>query len=121
MADIDGISGGIESSRNVHTASTTARPASAVKTTSRPSSAAAAPTTGPKSAPKTAAPMTVPIISPRRSRGAAASSHAKAPAQVKPLPAPWRKRAPKSGQKPWTKAKPRLAAPIKVRPTSTAR
>ena len=86
MAASDGTSGGIGSMRSVQTASTTARPASAVKTTSRPTSAAAAPTTGPSSAPNTAAPMAVPITSPRRSPGVAASSHAKAPAHVKPLP-----------------------------------
>ena len=117
----EGTSGGIGSIRSVQTANTTASPASAVKTTSRPMSAAAAPTTGPSSAPNTAAPMAVPITSPRRSPGTAASSHANAPAHVNPLPTPCRKRAAASGPKPWAKAKPRLARPINVRPTSTAR
>ena len=58
---------------------------------------------------------------PRRSRGAAASSQASAPAHVKPLPQPWAKRAAASGQKPWTNAKARLESPISVRPIRTAR
>ena len=121
MAASDGTSGGTDSRRSVQTASTTESPASAVKTTSRPTSTAAAPTTGPSSAPKTAAPMAVPITSPRRPLGVAASSQAKAPAHVKPLPTPCRKRAPASGQKPWANAKPRLARPMSARPTRTAR
>ena len=51
----------------------------------------------------------VPISWPRRSRGAAARSQANAPAQVKPLAKPCRKRAIASGQKPWANANPRLA------------
>ena len=121
MAASDGTSGGTDSRRSVQTASTTESPASAVKTTSRPTSTAIAPTTGPSSAPNTAAPMAVPITSPRRALGVAASSQAKAPAHVKPLPTPCRKRAPASGQKPWANAKPRLARPMSARPTRTAR
>ena len=52
---------------------------------------ATAPNIGPRMAPKTAAPKAVPISSPRRSRGAATVSQARAPAQVIVLEAPWTK------------------------------
>ena len=120
-AAVEGCSGGMGSTRSVQTASRTANPATPVKTTPRPNSAAPAPTTGPKSAPKTAAPSAVPMTSPRRSRGAPASSNAKEPAHVKPLPQPWAKRAAASGQKPWTNANARLDSPISARPMKTAR
>ena len=120
-AAIDGGSPGAGSMRSAHAPSTSDDAASTEKTTLRPTSAAAAPTTGPNIAPNVAEPIAVPIICPRRSRGTTASNQANAPAHVKPLPPPWRRRAAKSVQKPPAKAKPRLASPTSVSPMSTAR
>src|SRR5204863_2629330 len=50
----------------------------------------------------------------------APSSQPKEPAHVKPPLAPWRKRATKSGQKPFANAKPTLATARLVSPISTA-
>ena len=86
-------SAGAGSMRSAHAPSTSDGAASTAKTGARPASAAAAPTTGPNIAPNIAAPSAPPISWPRRSRGATASSHANAPAHVKPLPPPWTRRA----------------------------
>ena len=64
--------------------------------------------------------MTVPISAPRRSRGAAATSHASAPAQESALPTPCRKRAAPSSQALSAKAKTTLAAAARLTPASAA-
>ena len=86
-----------------------------------PATVAIAPTTGPISAPKTAAPIVVPISAPRRSRGAAATSHASAPAQESALPIPCRSRAAPRAHASSANAKTKLATAVTDTPTSAAR
>ena len=101
-------------------ASATPSRATPPKVARTPATVAIAPITGPNSAPKTAAPMTVPISAPRRSRGAAATSHASAPDQESALPTPCRKRAAPSSQALSAKAKTTLAAAARLTPASAA-
>ncbi len=74
-------------------ASAAAKAAAAPNTGSVPSSTAAPPITGPKKIPTIAAPMAPPISCPRRSRGAAPTSHARLAAHEQAPPTPWKKRA----------------------------
>jgi hypothetical protein len=57
-----------------------------------PNCSAAVPSTGPNSDPATAKPSAVPIIAPRRSTGAVATSHASDPLQHRAPAAPCTKR-----------------------------
>src|SRR5439155_20784042 len=77
------------------------------------------PSTGPKSAPAIASPNTVPINSPRRPAGAAATSHARLPVHVKPLERPWRSRAPSSCHALSANPNRTLVTAIEQRPTRT--
>ncbi len=79
--------------RSAQARSTTEIPAMAEKAARDRAHSAAAPTAGPSSAPKIAAPIAVPIISPRRSRGVPATSHARPPVHERALPSPCAKRA----------------------------
>ncbi len=74
-------------------ASATANAATAQKTISGPVTVATLPMTGPSRMPKIAAARAAPIISPRRSDGAAASSHPRAPVHAQAPPRPSAKRA----------------------------
>ena len=76
------------SKRVATTASPAASPATMQKAARSPITLAAAPTTGPSSAPNTAAPIAVPSAAPRRSRGVASASQASALAQVSDEPNP---------------------------------
>ena len=68
-----------------------------------------------------AAPIAVPSISPRRSRGVPATSQARAPAQESALPNPCASRAiPSSAAEP-AKPKATLATAMSRRPARTAR
>ena len=92
----------------------------AVNATPTLTASATAPNMGPRMAPKTAAPKAVPISSPRRSRGVATVSQAKAPAQVVVLEAPWTNRASPSAQGPSAAANAKLDAASSMRPATTA-
>ena len=61
----------------------------------------------------------MPINSPRRSRGAAATSHASPPVQANALPTPWPNRATYSTQALSARPNAMLVATISARPAST--
>jgi hypothetical protein len=81
---------------------------------------ATAPNMGPRIAPKTAAPNAVPISSPRRLRGVATVSQARAPAQVVVLEKPWASRASPIPQGPSARAKAKLESASSTSPATTA-
>ena len=80
---------------------------------------AAPPSTGPSSTPTIAALSAAPIISPRRSTGAAETSHAIPAAHMQAPPTPWMKRAVSSTTTLLANAKPRLASPSMASPSSS--
>ena len=85
-----GAAGGVASAQPISTQPKTATPQ---KTGAMPIASARVPIAGPASVPAIAAAIAVPIISPRRSRGAADATQAIAPAHEHAPPTPWTKRA----------------------------
>ena len=92
-------------------ASPTASTETALKTASGLSRVAAPPSTGPSSTPTIAALSAAPISSPRRSTGAADTSHAMPAAHMHAPPIPWMKRAPSSSTMCPANANARLDSP----------
>ena len=103
---------------STHAASTAAITPTAQKTTSGPVTVAIPPITGPSRIPKIAAASAAPIISPRRSSGAAASSQASPPVQAQAPPTPSAKRARSRTTISVAKAKTTLEVPRRKSPTS---
>ena len=107
--------------RSAQTASTTDTPATPTNAGRVPTASAKAPTAGPSNAPKMAAPIAVPSISPRRSRGVPATSQASEPAQEIALPNPCASRASPSSAAEPAKPNAMLANAMSTSPATTAR
>jgi hypothetical protein len=110
--------GGVPSA---HTASPALSTTTELNTSCGVVTSAMPPTTGPSSAPPTAAPSAVPIICPRRSGGAAPTSHDNAPDHEQAPATPWTKRATSSSSASRAKPKARLETLSSTSATSTVR
>ncbi len=108
---------GVASTR---TASAAASAATAQKTISGPVTVAIPPITGPSRMPKIAAARAAPIISPRRSAGAAVISQARPPVHAQAPPTPSANRATSSTTALFANANATLETAIRARPTSIA-